>query len=93
MSDLLNKAPFLQKMMKTYYYTVTVDTIANQNISIFTLKFIKDSHRFDNLLFQGICVRLEVFSILLHALNMTMYYFFCCSCQYILSMSIYVISF
>ena len=51
MSDLLSKAPFLQKMMKTYYYTVTVDTIANQNITIFTLKFIKDSHRFDNLLF------------------------------------------
>ena len=45
----------------------------NQNISIVTLKLIKSSHKFDNWLFYGTCFPLELFSLLFHALYMTMY--------------------
>ena len=57
MSDLLNTDSSLptendEKLLYILLYgNSKFDTITNQNILIFTFKFIKDSHRFNNSLF------------------------------------------
>ena len=57
MSELLNIDSSLptendEKLLDILLYRNSrFNTITNQNILICTLKFIKDSHRFDNLLF------------------------------------------
>ena len=57
MSDLLNTDSSLptendEKLLYILLYgNSKFDTVTNQNILIFTFKFIKDSHRFNNSLF------------------------------------------
>ena len=71
MTDLLYIDSFLprendEKLLDILLYgNSKFSTITNQNILICTLEFIKDSHRCDNLSFSGICIPVELFSILL----------------------------
>ena len=79
MSDLLNIDSSLstendEKLLDILLYgNSKLNTVTNQNILICTLKLIKDSYRFDNSLFKGICIPLELVSILLYGLYTTLY--------------------
>ena len=81
MSDLLNMDTSLTAINDAIFYLLDTliyssnkfNTKTNQNFLICTSKFIKDSCRFDNLHFWGTCIPLQHFSVLYHALYMTIY--------------------
>ena len=92
MSDVLNIDSSLptennEKLLDILLYGNNFNTITNQNILICTLKFIKDSHRFDKSLRY-----LYYSGTIFYFASLIIYddvLFFCCSSQYILSISTY----